>query len=160
MILVSVGTQLGFDRLVRSVDEWHTTRPDVEMHFQIGNGEYRPRHGKWTRFMDFGAYHELARQSDLLVSHAGMGALLTALEMELPLLVMPRRGHLGEHRNDHQQDAARHIFPTFGVTTVRGTNELRSALDDWESLPAPNRNAISERKQLAPSLANLVDELL
>lgn len=159
MILVSVGTQLGFDRLVRSVDEWLAGRPDLEVHFQIGQGEYRPRHGQWARFMGFGEYHELAKRADLLVSHAGMGALLTALELEKPLLVMPRRGHLGEHRNDHQQDAARHIFPTFGVTAVRGTQELQSALDGWDFLPPPNRDALAERPHLAPSLSRLVDEL-
>ncbi len=37
-----------------------------------------------------------------IVAHAGMGTILTALEMGKPLLVMPRRAALGEHRNDHQ----------------------------------------------------------
>ena len=40
--------------------------------------------------------------ADAIIAHAGMGTILTALEMGKPLLVMPRRAELGEHRNDHQ----------------------------------------------------------
>ena len=42
-----------------------------------------------------------------IVAHAGMGTILTALEIGKPLLVMPRRAALGEHRNDHQLATAR-----------------------------------------------------
>lgn len=159
MILVSVGTQLGFDRLVRAVDEWLLTQEAQEAVFQIGHGEYRPRHGRWSRFMGFGEYHDLAQEADLLVSHAGMGALLTAMQTERPLLVMPRRGHLGEHRNDHQQDAANHIFPQFGVPSVPNSEELHARLDHWHLIEAPARSESEVSPPLAPNLAQLVSEL-
>ena len=44
-----------------------------------------------------------------MLAHAGMGSILTALEFNKPLVVMPRRGHLAETRNDHQFDTAQQL---------------------------------------------------
>ena len=42
----------------------------------------------------------------VVIAHDEMGSIITALEMGKPIVVMPRRAELGEHRNDHQVAAA------------------------------------------------------
>jgi UDP-N-acetylglucosamine transferase subunit ALG13 len=101
-VFVSVGTQLPFDRLIVAIDDFARQNRNYSFFAQIGSGGYRPRHFEFKEFIDIEEYSQKAIESDLLVAHAGMGAILTALEAGKPIVIMPRRAKLREHRNDHQ----------------------------------------------------------
>jgi UDP-N-acetylglucosamine transferase subunit ALG13 len=64
----------------------------------------------------------------VVVGHAGMGTILTALQLNTPLLVMPRRGAMGETRNDHQMDTARELECIDGVDVAFNEGELLEKL--------------------------------
>ena len=38
----------------------------------------------------------------MIVSHAGMGTIISALMYKKPIIIMPRFAFLGEHRSEHQ----------------------------------------------------------
>ena len=59
-----------------------------------------------------------------------MGTILTALELGKPLLVMPRRAALGEHRNDHQLATVRRFAELGSVEVALDESELALKLDD------------------------------
>ena len=149
MIFVTVGAQMPFDRLVRTVDDW-AGRVPAEIFAQIGPSRLRPRHMAWTRFLAPGDFLAQVGAADLLVAHAGMGSIITALEHGKPLLIMPRRGELGETRNDHQVATA-HRFRGLGLVEVAfDEQELVVRLDRFESrprsegtaaVPCPHRSA-------------------
>jgi len=109
LIFVTVGGQLPFDRLIRSIDAWAdgAGRPDVFA--QIGEGEYTPHHLRWERFLSPTGFHESVRRADAVIGHAGVGTILTALELRKPVLLFPRRAEYGEHRSDHQLATARYF---------------------------------------------------
>jgi UDP-N-acetylglucosamine transferase subunit ALG13 len=107
MIFVTVGAQMPFDRLVRAVDEWAGDSRRGDVFAQIGPSGYRPRHLQYAQFINPLQYEDAVTLADVIVSHAGMGTIITALERGKPILVMPRRGDLGETRNDHQVATAR-----------------------------------------------------
>ena len=47
--------------------------------------------------------------ADVVIAHAGIGSALSALRAgKIPILV-PRRGHQGEHIDDHQDQIARYL---------------------------------------------------
>jgi UDP-N-acetylglucosamine transferase subunit ALG13 len=109
VIFLTVGTQLPFDRLVAAVDAWAGARGGasggVEVFGQIadpGPAGYRPKHFPWVADLDPAAFEARFRAATHIVGHAGMGTIIGALGQRKPLLVMPRRAHLGEQRNDHQ----------------------------------------------------------
>ena len=106
MILVTVGSQLPFCRLVRAVDAWcaaHGRGGEVIGQIgAIGPDSYRPRHFKWDQFIAPGRFDELTTKADLIIAHAGMGSIIGALRNAKPIVIMPRRASLGEHRNEHQ----------------------------------------------------------
>lgn len=102
MIFVTVGTQLPFDRLVMAVDAWARTRKRRDVIAQTGASSYIPRSLEAKPFVASQDFRRLVQDCQLLVAHAGMGSILTALDLGKPVLVMPRRAALGEHRNDHQ----------------------------------------------------------
>jgi UDP-N-acetylglucosamine transferase subunit ALG13 len=126
VIFLTVGTQLPFDRLVSAVDEWAETASE-DVFAQIGPSALRPRHIKYVQFVSAAECADRLEAASSIVAHAGMGTILMALQLGKPLLVMPRRADLGEHRNDHQLATARR-FAELGVAVAFDEAELRPKL--------------------------------
>lgn len=103
MIFVAVGTQFPFDRLIRYVDEWCEANQHSGI-AQIAEGEYLPKHMQFEKFMTTDVFNQHLNKADLIISHAGMGNIITAVEAHKPIIVMNRQFELGEHRNNHQAD--------------------------------------------------------
>ena len=115
LILLSVGTQLPFDRLVRAVDQWSLATGRSDVVAQIGPSTYVPRALKAFSFLDPDAFRELQAEATIMISHAGMGSILTALEYGTPIIIMPRDHLRGEHRNGHQIATAERFKAVPGV---------------------------------------------
>lgn len=134
MIFVTVGTQLAFDRLVRAVDLWIGNNPGEKAFAQIGPADYQPLHLESKDFVPPDRADALFREAELIVSHAGMGSILTALKYKKPILIMPRKAALGEHRNDHQLATAKWLGSKPGVTVAWEPEEVVRLLDARRSM--------------------------
>ncbi len=140
MIFVTVGTQLPFDRLITAVDDWAGyAEPVNHVIAQIGPTQRRPRHIEWSAFISPPECRRLMREADVIVAHAGMGTILSALELGKPLVVMPRRAALGEHRNEHQLATARWLAESVGVGVAFDEHELARKLDAVDRLDGGHR---------------------
>ncbi len=141
-IFVTVGTQLPFDRLVKEVDQWAATREGIDLVAQIGNAKYVPQHLEYYPMLASKEFNLIFNEADLLISHAGMGVILSALVNNKPLLVMPRRKKLNEVNTDHQLATAK-AFEQSGLLNVAWDNQqLKAFLDQ------PGK--ISSRKSIGP----------
>lgn len=134
MIFVTVGTQMPFDRLVRAVDDWAGGDQRIKVFAQIGPTDYRPEHLEWSESITPAKFRQYVRQASLIVSHAGIGTVLSALELRKPIVVMPRRAALGEHRNDHQLATVKHLSKLVEFNVARCAEELKAVLDRSETL--------------------------
>jgi len=137
MIFLTVGTQLPFDRLVSAIDAW-SGKNGIEVVAQIGNSSLHPKHLRWSRFMSTQEFRECFSAADAIVAHAGMGTILTGLDLGKPVVVVPRLAAHGEHRNDHQLATVKQLsrFPL--VRPVHDVARLGAALD---TLAAPTTGA-------------------
>jgi UDP-N-acetylglucosamine transferase subunit ALG13 len=130
MIFVTVGNMDPFDRLIRAVDQWVAQRPDADEVFaQIGNGLYRPQHCEHVSFLTPGEFKTKFASARVVVSHAGMGTIITSLEMRKPIVVMPKRASLGEQRNEHQLATVKHFRRSKQVLVANSELELGGVLD-------------------------------
>jgi GT2 family glycosyltransferase/UDP-N-acetylglucosamine transferase subunit ALG13 len=132
MIFLTLGTQLPFDRLTRAMDAWAAAHPETEVFGQIAElsaESYRPVHFKWVEKMPPDRYAEQCARAGLLVGHAGMGAIITALTLGKPLVIMPRRADLREHRNEHQRATAARFGDKPGITVAEDDAALHAALN-------------------------------
>ena len=145
-----------FDRLVRAVDEWAGAHPGRVVFAQIGDSSYTPQHIAWTPFLESADFRRQLFQSDLVVTHAGMGTILSALERARPVVVMPRRGHLRETRNDHQVATARAICQRERVEVAWDSDELSSCLDRHEGRAAPAQAPSHASLDLLTSLRDFI----
>ncbi|MDO6798743.1 glycosyltransferase [Shimia thalassica] len=130
MIFATVGTQLPFDRLFNSLDTWAETRGAQEIVAQTGTSEFQSSRMDVRRMIDAPSFRSLVKKADVLVAHAGMGSILTAIEYAKPVIIMPRRAEFGEHRNDHQMATAENLAHLSNLRVVYSAAMLEDALDE------------------------------
>lgn len=137
-IFIAVGTQLPFDRLIRTVDAWAAEHTEHEVFAQTGPTEYRAQHLQTERFVPPHVFEKHSKEADLLITHAGTGSIFLALELCKPIIVMPRLAKHKEHRNDHQLATVERFQDLPGVNVAWDEHELRRLLDDLDTLDRPD----------------------
>ena len=157
MIFVTVGTQLPFDRLIKTIDTWAGAQPYAEAFAQIGPAQYRPCHMPWAEFLDANECRRKTEQADVVVAHAGMGTILTSLELGRPVIVMPRLSALGEHRNDHQLDTAKKLLAQGRIFVAFDEKQLLEKLEYVNNLRAAERIPVQASDTLLSTLKLFVE---
>ncbi|MEL7466318.1 MAG: glycosyltransferase [Pseudomonadota bacterium] len=132
MIFYTLGTQLPFDRMTKAVDDWCEATGRADVFGQIsrpGRDGYRPKRYNWVERLAPDAFNETFAAAELIVAHAGMGSILSALSGGKLIVVMPRLARYGEHRNDHQRATAKQFANRAGIMTAADEKELPYVLD-------------------------------
>ena len=158
MIFVTVGTQLPFDRLAKTVDEWAGRSGRTDVFAQIASTDWRPNHIEWAQFIDPREFREKVESASVLIAHAGIGSILTALEFRKPILIMPRRAELKEHRNDHQVATAKRFEELGHVTVAYDEDELVKHLDNLDAIQAGKQVSPSASPELLQAIRNFVND--
>jgi UDP-N-acetylglucosamine transferase subunit ALG13 len=157
MIFVTVGAQMPFDRLIGPVDAWAGAHPEARVFAQVGHGGGHPRHCAFVELLDPPAFRERLEACEIVVAHAGMGSILNSLQAGKPILVMPRRGDLGETRNDHQVATAERLAATGRVQVAWDEEELASRLERLDELRAAARIGPHATPQLLAAIRGFVE---
>ena len=125
-IFVSLGTiqPFRFDSLVDAVRD--LLRPDDTVTWQLGATERDDLPGVVEQELTAEAFDRLMADSDVFVTHAGVGTLMRALELGVRPLVVPRRVARGEHVDDHQLQVVRELVER-GLVLLREPHELTDA---------------------------------
>lgn len=129
MIFATVGTQLPFDRLIRALDQWASHNPQVDVFAQIGKTNYVPQHMQWERTIPADTFRSRLLDCSTVVAHAGMGTIISAVELGKRVVVMPRRAEFKEHRNDHQLATVERLKHLGGLEVAEDCEGLAALLD-------------------------------
>jgi UDP-N-acetylglucosamine transferase subunit ALG13 len=154
VILLTVGTQLPFDRLVAIVDRLAPGLPEP-VFAQTGHGSYEPKHMKWGRYVDPVEFERCIEQCSLLISHAGIGTLVMAQKHSKPMILFPRRAILKEHRNDHQLATVRALNGRSGVRIAYDEEDLVRLMATPHAAPKPH-DLLPDRERLLGALSQLI----
>lgn len=157
MIFVTVGTQGQFDRLIRTVDEWAGARGRTDGFAQTGPSEYHPKHIRTERFIDPTEFRKCVEAASIVISHAGMGSIITALELGKRILVMPRQASLGEHRNDHQLATAKRFAEQGRIMVAFNEQELVDRLDQLKVFEETERLSAQASPNLISTIRTFVE---
>lgn len=107
MIFVTVGTQkFPMNRLIKKVDEIAVDFPEDTFFMQIGNSDYIPRHVRYEKFINKETFQSYIENSNLIISHAGVGSIMAGVQIGKKVIVIPRLKRYGEHVDDHQVEIA------------------------------------------------------
>ncbi|MDF1809951.1 MAG: glycosyltransferase [Phycisphaerales bacterium] len=156
MIFVTVGHQMPFDRMVKAVDDWAALNQRSDVFAQIGSTKYRPEHIQWAHTIDPNEFQERIAQADAVVAHAGTGTILTALEQQTPILVMPRRAALLETRNDHQVATAQRFLEMGRVAVAMDETELPAMLEKLSQLSASDTISSGASPELIQAISDFI----
>lgn len=129
MIFVTVGTQIGFDRLIKEIDSIAENNTNLEFFAQIADGNYTPKnfgHARFLKHEDFSSYFDAA---EIIISHAGMGTIINSRLKNKKVVILPRIAALGEHRNDHQLSTAERLSTLSGVYISQNESDLANIID-------------------------------
>jgi UDP-N-acetylglucosamine transferase subunit ALG13 len=153
-IFASVGNATQpFDRFLRMVDE-AAERTRLSALVQTGSGKYRP---SWAQAVDFVTrvrFEELLIQADHVITHAGVGSVMTAVRLGKVPIVIPRRKADGEVINDHQQELAEELSQVGCCRAVSSVDELVECLLSAPAAPPPDAGFSNWR------MKQLVDEFI
>lgn len=130
MVFVTAGTQLPFDRLVEVVDNIAAEHNDVKFIVQALNSTYKVKNIEVVSFLSSADFDSAINNARLIISHAGMGTIISALVKKIPIIVMPRLVKFNEHRNDHQLGTAKQMDKDGYVYVAYDTDELKLKFND------------------------------
>jgi UDP-N-acetylglucosamine transferase subunit ALG13 len=135
VIFVTVGTHhQPFTRLIEALD----ALPAGELVVQHGHSP-APRHAaEATPFLGYAEMVERMHAADAIVTHAGVGSVLTALRLGRTPAVVPRRRSFAEHVDDHQVQLTAALAGSERVVPVWDMEELAAVV---ASLPPPRAAA-------------------
>ena len=127
MIFVTTGTQLVFPRLV---DAMAALAPGLEEDVIAQAGPDQTARATLTQHehLSSAEFTRLFTSARVVVAHAGIGTILSAKSHRKPLILMPRRFALGEHRNDHQMATARQVEHMPGIHIAWEVEDLEPLL--------------------------------
>jgi UDP-N-acetylglucosamine transferase subunit ALG13 len=125
-VVVTVGgnAHYGFERLVRSL---HALIPaEWSVRWQVGPSDVSDLGIETVTSLPNEELRREIAAADLVISHAGTGSILTALQLGKRPIVVPRRAAHGEHVDGHQNDLATFVAGE-GLALVREADEITLA---------------------------------
>jgi UDP-N-acetylglucosamine transferase subunit ALG13 len=138
------------------IDQWAGANKGVDVFAQIGPTKFRPTHLRCAEFISPTDAERYTQEAQLIVSHAGMGSILTALKHRRPILIVPRKASLGEHRNEHQLATARWMAERPGVTVAWDEHEVVDSLNRRDAIAAGGSIPEVASDPLVPRLRDFI----
>ena len=155
MIFITIGTSLPFDRLVRAMDALAPDFPNQRFVAQIGEGAYTPANIPFVRMLSAVDYAQHIEAARVIVAHAGMGSLISAVEAGRPIVALPRRLAFGEINTDHQVATARRWMGKAGVHVAMEDQDLQAALRS-----AVSQSAVGTQLEPTPGFIARIREFI
>lgn len=130
MILVLLGTQHnGFERLLNAIQS-NIDKGVIneEVKVQAGFTKFESKDMEIFNLIDKSKLLELQDQADLIITHGGVGSIVSSLKKGKKVIVVPRLKKYGEHVNNHQIQIARRFAQEGYVKYVLNMKHLEKAL--------------------------------
>ncbi len=106
MILVTLGTQdKPFVRLLEAIDheiQKGNIKEKVIVQAGYSLGKYQSKNMEMFNLIDRDEFSKLVSECNLLITHGGVGSILTGLKASKKVIAAPRLFKYKEHLNDHQ----------------------------------------------------------
>lgn len=158
MIFVTVGTnEARFDRLLRAVGALDVTTGLVVQH---GPSSVRPAGARCVDYLEYDEIVATMRAADVVVTHAGVGSVMTALMNGKRPIVVPRLRRFDEAVDDHQLEFARRLAASGLVRLVEDPADLGGALEGADRADPVDPVELGPARRLVDELRGYLAERL
>lgn len=157
MVFITLGTQGNqFPRCLKMVEELiDTLHPKHEFIAQSGNTKYKSDKIKCLDFVSEAEFKDLIGKAEVVITHAGSGALFSAIRQGKKAIAVARLHKYKEMANDHQTELVRIL--TEGGYILDGTNSI---IDAWKRLDGFTPRACDFKCSLPEEIGKLIDAWL
>jgi len=130
MILVTLGTQdKSFKRLLDAIQkEIDNGNIKDKVVVQAGCTKYESKDMEIFDLIDRDKFADLIKECDLLITHGGVGSILTGLKNNKKVIAAPRLKEYGEHTNNHQLEIIEKFSYSGLILPLYEFNELEKIL--------------------------------
>ena len=156
MILVTLGTQdKDFSRLLKAVEtEIKKGNIQDEVIVQAGYTKYSSDVMDVFDFISSSELEELVKKADVVITHGGVGSIITALKYQKKIIAAARLKKFKEHTNDHQIQIIKKFVDDGYLLELRDFNSLGKMMKKVEKFH-PNVYHQEEKK-----MVSLVDDTI
>ncbi len=159
MIFITLGSQkFQFNRVLEEVDRLIQKKKIKEEVFaQIGNSDYIPKNFKYEHFLDREEFKKYISQCDIVITHGGTGAIMTAVKANKKVIAIPRLAEFNEHVNDHQVQIVKNFEKSDIILPVYKIEELADALNKISYKKF--EKYVSNNEKIIKDLENYIDNI-
>ena len=131
MILVTLGTNdKSFVRLIEKIEELVQKGViDDRVVVQAGYTKYESENLEIFDLIPMEQFNELLKTCDLLITHGGVGSIITGLKNAKTVVAVPRLEKYGEHVNDHQYQIIENFENSGYILAAYDVEELENVLE-------------------------------
>lgn len=155
MIFVTVGTHnQGFERLIKEADK---AAPELgeDVFIQTGYSNYKPRNCKYKNFLQQQEFENICSRSSVIITHGGIGSIMTPLMMGKKVIVVPRFKKYGEHNDDHQIQITKELESQGKIIAVYEIEKLKDAVHKSKKFKT---KAIGKNNRIKKIIENFISK--
>jgi UDP-N-acetylglucosamine transferase subunit ALG13 len=129
MILVMLGTQNNsFERLLKELDRLKEKKIIKEkIIVQAGYTKYNSKNLEVFDFIDKDKLNEYQSKADIIITHGGVGSIVSSLLKDKKVIAVPRLQKYNEHVNNHQKDIVESFSNNGYIIGINDVKELEEA---------------------------------
>ena len=124
-----LGTQNNsFERLLKELDGLKEKKIIKEkIIVQAGHTKYESKNLEMFDFIDKDKIDEYQSQADLIITHGGVGSIISSLKKDKKVIAVPRLKKYDEHVNDHQKDIVENFSESGYIIGINDVKDLEKA---------------------------------
>lgn len=149
MILVLLGTQNNsFYRLLEEIEkniEDGTIKEEVIV--QAGYTKYKTDKMKIIDLMSKEQLEKFQDEADLIITHGGVGSIISSIEKDKKVIAVPRMHQYGEHVNNHQKEIVTDFNNKGYIIGIENVGDLKQAIIKSEKFK-PQKYQPNNKKML------------
>lgn len=131
MIFVTLGTNdESFERLLKAIDkEIENGNIKQRVVVQAGCTKYTSKNMEIVDLLPREEFDRLISECDLLITHGGVGSILSGINNGKKVIAVPRLSKYNEHGNDHQLQIVENFSKRKYILELKDMNKLTKTIE-------------------------------
>ena len=132
MILVTLGTQdKSFERLLKALDKAVVKGKIKEkIIVQAGCTEYKSKNMEIFDLTSPEELDKLVKKCSLLITHGGVGSILTGIKYNKPIIAAARLSEYREHTNNHQKQIIKEFVKSGYILELKDFDNIENYIEN------------------------------
>ena len=158
MIFFTLGTQdKSFERLLKAIDrEIERGNIKEKVVVQAGYTKYETKNMEIMDLVSQDEFDKLMKECSLLITHGGVGSILTGIKYGKPVIAAARLKKYKEHNNDHQKQIIKEFGDLGYILELRDFNKLGKMIEKSKTFKA--RKFTSNTHNMVKLVSDYIEE--